>query len=374
MQRPILRTPVCDFFGIEYPILLAGMGGLVSPSGPELAAAVSEAGGLGVLGGAFVPPAELARQIERTRELTSKPFGVDTLIPFSVTGGELEKPVSLDSTLPAEHRAFIEAFARRQGLGELPEAEISVFDPAFIRGQLDVVLDLDVPVYVAGLGDPGYLVKHRGDRAMKIGCVVGATRPGRKAAAAGADFVVAQGHDGGGHNSAVGTMALIPQVVDALEGRMPVLAAGSIMDGRQIVAALALGAQGVWCGSAFLATEEAAITPGQKQAIVDSIDTDTRVSPVWTGKPARLLKNVWTDAFEASGLPVLPMHQQLTLVDRVMRAADKSDRTDINPGAAGQGVGMVRSVRPAAEVFADLVRGARRVLDQGLGSVVRTRS
>jgi len=354
----------------------------VSPSGPELAAAVSEAGGLGVLGGAFVPPEELARQIERTRELTSKPFGVDTLIPFSVTGGELEKPVSLDATLPVEHRAFIEDFARRQGLGELPEAEISVFDPAFIRGQLDVVLDLDVPVYVAGLGDPGYLVKHRGDRAMKIGCVVGATQPifiarsptrhGRKAVAAGADFVVAQGHDGGGHNSAVGTMALIPQVVDSLAGQAPVLAAGSIMDGRQIVAALALGAQGVWCGSVFLATDEAAITPGQKQAIVDSIDTGTQVSAAWTGKPARLLENVWTDAFEASGLPVLPMHQQLTLVDSVMRAADRTDRTDINPGAAGQGVGMVRSIRPAAEVFADLVEGARQVLSHGLKATFTT--
>lgn len=370
MQRPTFRTPLCDFFGIEYPILLAGMGGLVSPSGPELAAAVSEAGGLGVLGGAFVPPEELAQQIERTRELTSKPFGVDTLIPFSVTRGELEQPVSLDSTLPAEHRAFIEGFARRHGLGELPEATISVFDPAFIRGQLDVILDMDVPVYVAGLGEPGYLVRHRGDRPMKIGCVIGATRHAEKAVAAGADFVVAQGHDGGGHNSAVGTMALIPQVADALAGRVPVLAAGSIMDGRQVVAALALGAQGVWCGSAFLATEEAAITPGQKQAIVDCADTGTRVSDAWTGKPARLLDNVWTREFEASGLPVLPMHQQLTLVDRVMRAADRDDRTDINPGAAGQGAGMVRAIRPAAAVFEDLVRGARRVLTERLDALV----
>ncbi|MEM7356367.1 MAG: nitronate monooxygenase, partial [Acidobacteriota bacterium] len=342
MRRPTLQTPICDFFQIEYPIVLAGMGGIVSPSGPELAAAVSEAGGLGVLGGAFVAPEELARQIERTRELTSRPFGVDTLIPFSVTRGELEQPIALDPTLPEEHRAFIEDFARRQDLGELPEPEISVFDPAFIRDQLDVVLDLEVPVYVAGLGDPGYVVQNRGDRAMKIGCVVGATRHARKAVAAGADFVVAQGHDGGGHNSAVGTMALIPQVVDALPEDVPVLAAGSIMDGRQVVAALALGAQGVWCGSAFLATDEAAITPGQKQAIVDSRDTSTQVTRAWSGKPARIIDSVWTEAFEASGLPVLPMHQQLTLVDRVMRAADREDRTDINPGAAGQGIGMVQ--------------------------------
>ncbi len=371
-QRPILRTSICDFFGIEYPIVLAGMGGTVSPSGPELTAAVSEAGGLGVLGGAFVAPDELARQIERVRELTSKPFGVDTLIPFSVTRGELERPVSLDPTVPDAHRAFVEEFARRQGLGELPGSDIPVFDPAFIRGQLDVVLDLEVPVYVAGLGDPGYLARHRGDRDLKLGCVVGATRHARKALAAGADFVVAQGHDGGGHNSSVGTMALIPQVVDAVAGRAPVLAAGSIMDGRQVVAALALGAQGVWCGSVFLATDEAAITPGQKRAIVASSETGTQVSKVWSGKPARLLKSSWSDEFEASGLPVLPMHQQLTLVDRIAKAADRADRTDVNPGAAGQGIGMVRSIRPAAEVFDDLVRGTREVLDHGLRGAIRT--
>ncbi len=372
MERPVLRTPICDYFGIEYPILLAGMGGIVSPSGPELTAAVSEAGGLGVLGGAFVAPDDLARQIERTRELTSKPFGVDTLIPFSVTRGELEQPISLDPTPPEAHRAFALDFARRHGLGRLPESDIPVFDPAFIRGQLDVVLDMDVPVYVAGLGESSYLVKHRGDRAMKIGTVVGATRHARKAVAAGADFVVAQGHDGGGHNSAIGTMALIPQVVDAVGDEVPVLAAGSIMDGRQVVAALALGAQGVWCGSVFLATHEAAITPNQKQAIVDAADTDTRVTAAWSGKRARIIRSLWTDEFEASGLDVLPMHQQLTLVDRVMRAAERDDRADVNPGAAGQGIGMVRGVRPAAEVFAELVRGARRVLEQDLGNLARS--
>ena len=359
-----LKTPLCEFFQIEYPIVLAGMGGLVSPSGPELTAAVSEAGGLGVLGGAFVPPDELALQITQVRALTSKPFGVDTLIPFSVTQDALDNPIKLSMELPAEHRAFMERFVADQGLGDLPEAEIPIFDPAFIKGQLDVILDLDVPVFVAGLGDPGYVVRNRGARSMKIGSVVGATRHARKAVAAGADFVVAQGHDGGGHNSSVGTMALVPQVVDAVDPSIPVLAAGSIMDGRQVVASLALGAQGVWCGSAFLATYEAALTEGQKQALVSHSETDTTVSPAWTGKPARLLKNVWTDAFAASGLPVLPMHQQLTMVDRVMKAAETENRVDINPGAAGQGVGMIREIRPAADVFEDLVSGTLRVLEQ----------
>lgn len=370
MARPQLHTALCDAFGIEYPIFLAGMGGLISPSGPELVAAVSNAGGLGVLGGAFVAPDDLARQIERVRELTDRPFGVDTLIPFSVTQDQLDQPISLDPTPPEAHRAFALDFARRQGLGDLPEADVQVFDPAFIKGQLDVVLDLDVPVYVAGLGNPGYLVERRGDRAMRIGCVVGTTRHAHKAVTAGADFIVAQGHDGGGHNSSVGTMALVPQVVDAVPGHVPVLAAGSIMDGRQVAAALALGAQGVWCGSAFLATDEAAITAAQKQALVEANETGTRVTPAWTGKPARILRNAWSDAFETSELPILPMHQQLTLVDPVMKAARRQGRTDVNPGAGGQGIGMVRAVRPAAEVVAELVEGTIETLRGDLAARV----
>lgn len=368
MSKSILHTSICDMFGIEYPIFSAGMGGTVSPAGPELAAAVSNAGGLGVIGGAFVPPEELRKQILQVREETDKPFGVDTLIPFSVTKGNLDNPLKLDATLPAEHQAFVEQFADKYDLGDLPRAEIPIFDPAFIREQLEVILEMEVSVYVAGIGDPGFLVQRAKELEldMKVGVVVGAVRHAQKSLASGVDFIVAQGNDGGGHNSVVGTMALIPQVVDEVAGRVPVLGAGSIMDGRQMVAALALGAQGVWCGSAFLATPEAQITPGQKHMLIETKETGTSLTAGYSGKRARVITGPYLDELEESGLPVLPMHQQLAMTDRIFQAADAQGRADVNPGVAGQGVGMIKAIRPAAEVLHSIANQATDILEKGI--------
>lgn len=368
MKKSPLHTPICELFGIEYPIFCAGMGGIVSPSGPELAAAVSEAGGLGVLGGAFVPPEELRQWILQVRNQTDKPFGVDTLIPFSVTQGNLAEPIKLDVRLPREHEEFVAQFAEKYDLGNLPKANIPIFDPVFIKEQLEMVLEMDVPVYVAGIGDPGYLIERAKELNlnMKIGVVVGAVRHAEKSLANGVDFVVAQGHDGGGHNALVGTMALIPQVVDAVAGKIPVLGAGSIMDGRQMVAALALGAQGVWCGSAFLATPEARITSGQKQILIKTTETGTGLSRYYSGKRARVINGLFLEEAEKSGLPILPMHQQLTMSDRILRAAADQGRVDINPGVAGQGVGMIKKIRPAAEVLHGIAAQAADILERGI--------
>ena len=304
----------------------------------------------------------------QVREMTDKPFGVDTLIPFSVTQGNLDQPLQLDTQPPEGHEAFIQAFADKYDLGDLPEAEIPIFDPVFIREQLEVVLEMAVPVYVAGIGDPGFLVERA--RAlgldMKVGVVVGAVRHAQKSLASGVDFIVAQGNDGGGHNSVVGTMALIPQVVDEVAGRVPVLGAGSIMDGRQMVAALALGAQGVWCGSAFLATDEARLTRGQKQKLIETKETGTSLTAGYSGKRARVISGPYLEELGRSGLPILPMHQQLSLTDRVFRAADAQGRADVNPGVAGQGVGMIREIRPAAEVLQSLADQAAEILQRGI--------
>ncbi len=355
-------------FGIDYPIFSAGMGGIVSPAGPELAGAVSAAGGLGVIGGAFVPPDKLRQQILQLREMTDKPFGVDTLIPFSVTQGNLDAPIKLDVSLPAEHQAFIDQFADKYDLGDLPAADIPIFDPVFIREQLEMILEMDVPVYVAGIGDPGFLIERARAQGlkMKVGVVVGAVRHAQKSLASGVDFIVAQGNDGGGHNSVVGTMALIPQVVDEVAGRVPVLGAGSIMDGRQMVAALALGAQGVWCGSAFLATHEARITQGQKEMLIRTKETGTQLTAGYSGKRARVISSLYSREFEQSGLQALPMHQQLTMTDRVMRAANQQGRVDVNPGVAGQGVGMIREIRPAGDVLRRIASEAVAILERGI--------
>jgi len=363
----MLRTSLCDFFDIEVPVVLAGMNDV---STPELAAAVSNAGGLGVLGGATLTPDELAEWIERTRQLTDRPFGVDTLLPARHAGKGQHGGGAIDWSVSEQHVQFVEDFRRRH---DLPDSDAAppMFTPDFFEKQIEVVLDLRVPVYVSGLGSPGFMVERAHQLGMKVGSVVGATRHAHKVLADGVDFVVAQGHDGGGHNSRVGTMALIPQVVDAVAGRVPVLGAGSIMDGRSLVAALALGAEGVWCGSAFLATEEAGLTQAQKEAVLESDEDNTVVSRAMTGKPARMIKNAWVEEFEASGLKPLQMPLQGLLAYPVMDAAEREGRKDINPGFAGQGIGLVDRIRPAAEVVAQMVREARAILTGGLAERVQ---
>ena len=365
-----LRTPICDLLGIEYPIFLAGMGGA---STPKLAAAVSNAGGLGILGAAACQPDELRAWIAETRRLTSKPFGVDTLLPASV---RREKPAGATGPSPLDQVPKLQEFARefmaKEGLA-LPHVERpqpapgaergrrAVLSKEFFEAQMEVVIEERVPVYAAGLGDPGPWLDRLHKNGTVVMAVVGAVRHARKVAASRVDLIVAQGHDAGGHNSPIGTMALIPQVVDAVSP-IPVLGAGGITDGRGVAAALMLGAQGAWIGSAFLATDEAGIQDFQKQAIVDSDEENTVVSRSVTGKPARLIRSKWTQAFAESGYEALPMPFQSMVSGPVLLAGAIAKRADIVPGFAGQGIGMIQSVRPARDVLADIVAGAEKAL------------
>jgi nitronate monooxygenase len=363
-----LNTRVCELLGIEYPIVLAGMGGA---SGPELVAAVSNAGGLGVLGAAGCGPKQLRDWIRRTRELTDKPFGVDTLLPASVRRAA---QVAGEGPSPADQVPELQSFARefmeREGMlpvdpGALRQArdpdEPAVFTPAFFDAQMEVVIQERVPVYASGLGNPGPWMERLRASGTRVMAVVGAVRHAIQVKSSGLDIIVAQGHDGGGHNSPIGTMALIPQVVDAV-GDTPVLGAGGIVDGRGIAAAFMLGAEGVWIGSAFLASVEANIFDFQKQAIVDATEEGTVVSRSVTGKPARIIRSKWTDYWTREDRDPLPMPFQGAISGPVMAAANRDRRGDVNPGFAGQGIGMIRAVRPAAEIFRELVTGAEQTL------------
>ena len=366
-----LHTRLCDLFEIEFPIVLAGMGGA---STPELAAAVSNAGGLGVLGAAACGPNRLREWIRRTRQLTQRPFGVDTLLPASVRRGSMQKkagPSPLD-LLPG-HQKFAREFMEREHLSatdlareedELDRGGPMPLTKEFFEAQMKVVLEERVPVYAAGLGNPGPYIDMLRRNGTKVMAVVGQTYHARQVAESGVDAIVAQGHDGGGHNAPVGTMALIPQVRDAV-GDVPVLGAGGIGDGRGVAAALMLGADGVWIGTAFLATLEAGLRDFQKEALVEATDASTTISRCITGKPARALRSKWTTAFEESGLEALPMPYQSIVAMPVLAAATRAGRKDIAPGFAGQGVGLIREVRSAAFVLEDLVAGAERVLNAG---------
>ena len=368
-----LRTRVCDILGIEHPILLAGMGGA---SVPKLAAAVSNAGGLGVLGAAGCSPNELKRWIDETRSLTKRPFGVDTLLPASVRRGTVKQSAgpSPVERLP-EYQKFAEDFMAREGLRKATREEIAreagvpverggppPLTKEFFEAQMEVICNEGVPVYAAGLGNPGPWMERLHANGTKVLAVVGAVRHARQVLESGIDLIVAQGHDGGGHNSPIGTMALIPQVVDAVGGRVPVIGAGGIGDGRGVAAALMLGAEGAWIGTAFLATDEAGIAPHQKQALVDGDEEATVVSRYLTGKPARMLRSKLTRAWEESGLDPLPMPFMSMVSMAIVAAGTIAGRQDISPGIGGQGLGLIREVRPAAEVVESIVREAEGVL------------
>ena len=227
---------------------------------------------------------------------------------------------------------------------------------------MEVVIEEKVAVYAAGLGNPGPWIDRLHANGTKVMAVVGAVKHAVQVVNSGIDLIVAQGHDGGGHNSPIGTMALIPQVVDAIGGRIPVLGAGGISDGRGIAAAFMLGAEGAWIGTTFLATNEAGIEDFQKEVIVDSGDGDTVVSRSVTGKPARIIRNKWSQAWVDAKKEPLPMPFQSIVAGPVLAAAMAAKRKDIAPGFAGQGMGLVKKIRPAAEVMKDLVAEAEKAL------------
>ena len=371
-----LKSRICEILGIEYPILLAGMGGA---SVPALAAAVSNAGGLGVLGAAACSPDQLRKWIRQTRELTDKPFGVDTLLPASVRRGSAPQsggaPVN-PMALMGEYQQFTREFMERENLPKVDAATamraagapemgtggLQLFSREFFEAQMEVVIEEKGPVYAAGLGNPAPWMDRLHANGTKVMAVIGKVKHALQVVDSGIDMIVAQGHDGGGHNSPIGTFSLIPQVVDAVGDRVPVIGAGGISDGRGIAAAMMLGAQGAWVGTAFLATNEAGIELFQKEAIVEGGDADTVVSRSMTGKPARMIRNKWADAWVSAGKEPLTMPYQSMISGPVMAAGIKAERKDIVPGFAGQGIGLIHAIRPAAHVMRDLIEDAEMAL------------
>ena len=314
MHHP-LHTPVCDQLGIEYPIFLAGMGGV---SLSKLVAAVSNAGGLGIIGGATLDPERLREEIHRTRDLTDKPFAVDLLAPI----------------------------------------------PEQIRPQMEVVFEEDVRIFVAGLAVPAEFIEEMHRRTMTVMVMCGKVRHAQKSEAAGADIVAAQGTEAGGHTGEVGGMALIPQVVDAV--KIPVIAAGGMADGRGLVAALALGAQGAIFGTRFIASPEAQAAPGYRESIVRSTEADTMRTRCYTGKPARTIRTDYAQEWErkVDQIQPFPMQAMLSVQNRVMDYMGVTDHFDPRQTfqPAGQSAGLVHAVKPAGEIVREIVSEAEQVI------------
>ena len=368
MSRPVLRTALCDFLGIEYPICLAGMGGKWTP--PELVAAVSEAGGLGVMGGTGTPVEDLRKRIRRVRELTDKPFGVDLLLPV-VTGqvqtergsGRQESEYEAVRRQYPRHAEFVDTLAAEFGLEKVepppPPRETGI---ALARRQVDMILEEDVAVFAAALGDPAWVVPMAREKGVKVMGLAGSVRNAQRQAQAGVDIVVAQGTEAGGHTGRIATLPLVPQIVDTVSPR-PVVAAGGIANGRGIAASLALGAEGVWLGTAFLAARECGLHEMQRDSIIRGRSEDFIISRTYTGKTARQYQGPIVQAWEDSGLDTLPMPLQGILMSGFNLAAERANRFDLAFNPAGQGAGMVNESRPAADIMADLVDETISVLN-----------
>lgn len=323
---PVLRTRLTDVLGVQHPVMLAGMGGV---SYHQLVAAVSEAGGFGCLGASVMPTEQMVEEMRKVRAATDKPFGVDLLTAM----------------------------------------------PGGLVAQVERLIEEGASVFVAGLGIPADVVElcHRHNVLVVNMC--GKVAHARAAVDAGCDLVVAQGTEAGGHTGQVATMPLVPLIVDAVGEHVPVVAAGGIFDGRGLAAALALGADGVWLGTRFIATVEARGVVGYKDALVRGAEDGTVVSRAYSGKTMRVMRNRYTADWESrtDELQRFPAQAVRSMQEGAFHLGGDETTEGVDPEIecypAGQGVGGIGEVIPAGDVVRQIVADAERVLGR-MGSVL----
>lgn len=317
-----VRTRLTDLLSIEHPVMLAGMGGV---SYHALAAAVSGAGGFGCLGASTMGSGEMVDEIRALRALTPNPFGVDLL-----------------TALPDRLMADVDALVRE-----------------------------GATLFVAGLGVPRDAIDRCHEGGVLVASMCGKVRHAEAAVAAGCDLVIVQGTEAGGHTGTVATLPLVPQVVDAVGGRVPVVAAGGITDGRGLAAALVLGADGVWVGTRFIATPEARGVRGFKAALLRTAEDGTVVTRAYSGKPMRTVRNAWTDHHDAHPEDIRPFPEQLvaTMGGGVMHLGADESVVGIDPDRecypVGQGAGAITSLESAADLVVRFVAEAEAALERG---------
>lgn len=338
---------------------------------PAVAAAITRAGGFGVLGAVrYTAPDELARDLDWMQEHTDGlPYGLDVVMPAKKVEGVTEAEV--EAMIPEGHRRFVTGLLDKHQVPQLAEGEtsgwrITGWMEQVARTQLDVAFDYPIKLLANALGSPPPdIIRRAHDHGVLVAALAGSPRHARHHKAAGIDIVVAQGYEAGGHTGEIATMVLTPEVVAAVDP-VPVLAAGGIGTGEQIAAGLALGAQGVWLGSLWLTTEEADLHSRRLTAkLLAAGPGDTVRSRALTGKPARQLRTEWTDAWDdPNGPGPLPMPLQGLLV---AEANSRIQRHEVEPllgTPVGQIVGRMNSERSVQAVFDDLTRGFERAIDR----------
>lgn len=371
LEPSALHTAFCDLAGIRYPIVKAGMGG--GTDTPELVAAVSEAGGLGLFGGIMLTGDDLRAAIRRIKSLTSRPFGVNIVV--HPPQPEERDASAIEPVLAQLRDAMgIEPGETAPRSGGAPPA-------SGIQAQLAVMAEEGVPV-LNTMGDPTPLIGPAHAAGILVIAIVTTPAEARLAARAGADAIVAQGAEAGGLRGTfrlepgqdpplIGTVVLVPAVIDALVaegfGGIPVLAAGGIMDGRGIAAVLALGAAGVLLGTRFAAASEAGIFPNWRETLLAATAEDAIVSRSITGRPARAFRNrlvAQVSAAAAAGTQPLSYPHQVIALTPIMETARARENADFLYLAAGQGVSALTRTERAAEIVATLVAETQGVLDR----------
>ena len=358
---------LCSTLGIRYPIIQSGMSRV---AGPELVAAVSNAGGLGILAALRLEPDDLRSQIRRIRELTGRPFGVNLWLHPGVVAPV--RPETIDPHALAAAQRKLNDF--RAHLGLAASTSVPARFPELVARNFEVLLDERVPVWSIGLGNPGdEMVARCHEREIRVMAMVTNVNDARAVAAAGVDVIVAQGTEAGGHRSnwteaveEAGTMVIVPRIADAVD--RPIVAAGGIVDGRGLVAVLALGAAGVMLGTRFIATRESIAPPFFKQSVLAAGAGDTIVSRAFTGLPMRTLRNQF--ASDYGGAPVLPAMLQSNAAEDIFKAAAARGDARYFPMPAGESAGLIDDLPPAADVVRRIaveasaaVRGFTAVFD-----------
>ncbi|WP_405567755.1 nitronate monooxygenase [Streptomyces sp. NBC_01167] len=338
---------------------------------PAVAAAITRAGGFGVLGAVrYTAPDDLRRDLDWMQEHSDgKPYGLDVVMPAKKVEGVTEADV--EAMIPKGHRQFVRDTLAKHGVPQLAEGEaagwrITGWMEEVARTQLDVAFQYPIRLLANALGSPpGDVVNRAHDQDVLVAALAGSAHHAERHAEAGIDIVVAQGYEAGGHTGEIASMVLTPDVVDAVDP-LPVLAAGGIGSGEQIAAALALGAQGAWLGSLWLTTTEADLHSRALTAkLLAAGSGDTVRSRALTGKPARQLRTEWTDAWDGPDGPgTLPMPLQGLLVAEAVSRIQKHEVVPLLGTPVGQIVGRMTSERAVQTVFDDLTRGFERAVDR----------
>lgn len=351
----------CASYGIDFPLFAFS-------HCRDVVAAVSNAGGFGVLGGAAYSPEQLDRELTWIdQHVNGKPYGIDIIVPAKFEGkGEALSGADLASRIPDSYRQFVDKLLADHGIE--PDTKVRTGKPVLSGGNgeelLEVAMSHPITMMANALGvPPDYMIEAGRERGIPVAALVGAKEHAVKQVAAGVDLIVAQGTEAGGHCGEVSTLVVVPEVIDAIDDAVPVLAAGGIVTGRQMAAAVAMGAAGAWTGSVWLTTEEAETEPHTVTKMLAASSRDTVRSAGRTGKPSRQLRSDWTDAWAPNpgGQQPLPLPLQNMLSEPVLRRIDAlADQGHegarlLSTYFVGQGVGLMNKVKPARDVVLEFI-------------------